>query len=44
MSGKTKMVSFRLTEKEYKEISGRIPIGDSGKPIMKFSTFIRGAI
>lgn len=44
MSGKTKMVSFRLTEKEYKEISGRIPISDSGKPIMKFSTFIRGAI
>ncbi|MCP3965980.1 MAG: MobC family plasmid mobilization relaxosome protein [Lentisphaerae bacterium] len=44
MINKNKTVSFRLTKKEHADILSRIPVGDNGKPIMKFSTFARGAV
>jgi hypothetical protein len=44
MADKTKMVSFRLSEKEHEIILGRIPKNDEGKLIIKLSTFIRGAV
>ena len=44
MSNKTKTVSFRLSEEDYKEISDRIPKNEKGKADMKFSEFIRDAI